>query len=82
MHLTNVGACISQGRAKLAHREEGTERHANLRRVMDALDEIEWPEMEDDLQPGDEDALPPEEMRVELEAHARLKYGKPTKLHA
>ena len=48
--------------------------------MMDALDEIEWPLLEDDLQRQDEENLPADAMRVELEAHARLKYAKPTKL--
>ena len=68
---TNVAAAVVGARQARAPRAR-PDRYLNLQRMMDALDEIEWPLLEDDLQRQDD--LPADAMRVEPEAHARLKY--------
>ena len=79
---TNVAACLAQGRAKLPHRAAGSARHSNLETLLSALDEIEWPELEDDLHPSDDEPRPPLDMGIEFEEHRRLKYSKPVTLAA
>ena len=77
---TNVAATIAQGRAKLPHRDPTSARHANLRVLMDSLDEIDWPVLEDDLAPADERARPADELATTFELHQRVKYSKPVVL--
>ena len=79
---SNVAETLAQGRAKLPHREVGSERHANLLAVLDALDEIDWPSVEDDLQPEDDIQRSAAEMLSIFAEHERIMYDKPVTLAA
>lgn len=79
---TNVSKCIAQGRAKLPHRDAGSSRHSNLQSLLDLLDEIEWPPLEEDLQPADQLPQPGEAMVGMFPEHERIAYSKPVVLGA
>ena len=77
---TNIDATVAQGRAKLDHRAAGSSRHDNLRATLDALDEIEWPCLDDDVDEAEQASLPGEAMATSFPAHERLQRSKPVKL--
>lgn len=77
---SNLLETLAQGRAKLARRDEGSDRAANLRSILDGLDEIEWPSVEDDLAPEDHAPRPAEEMGVIFPVHSRIMYDRPVTL--
>ena len=80
---TNLAKCVAQGRAKLRYREAGTSRHDNLLAMLDALEEIDWPDLEDDLGSGDEErSSDGARLATAFEAHERLKFSKPVTLAA
>mmetsp|Transcript_12329 Transcript_12329/g.41343 ORF Transcript_12329/g.41343 Transcript_12329/m.41343 type:complete len:134 (+) Transcript_12329:1-402(+) len=87
---TNVELSLAQGTAKLATREPGSARHANLRAMLDALGEVEWPALADDLGArggggnGDDEAYasgatPPV---GHFAAHERLRHSRPVTICA
>ena len=56
---TNVLETVAQTRARLARCAAGSARAANLREIADGLDEIDWPDVEDDV------GAPPSASRAE-----------------
>ncbi|KAL1514754.1 hypothetical protein AB1Y20_003840 [Prymnesium parvum] len=79
---SNVEQSIAQGRAKLMHREEGSERYANLLSVLNALDEIDWPSFEDDIDVSDHVPRRAEDMFDIFPAHAKVMGMQPITLAA
>ena len=80
---TNIAKSLRQGWEKVARREPGTARHTNLKAVMEALDEIEWPEAaaDDLLDPhADRRCQPPRKLVGRFPSHERLKRVKPVKV--
>ena len=80
---TNIAKSLRQGWEKVARREPGTARHTNLRAVMEALDEVEWPEAaaDDLLDPhADRRCQPPRKLVGRFPSHERLKRVKPVKV--
>eukprot|EP00927_Polykrikos_kofoidii_P055562 TRINITY_DN49788_c0_g1_i1.p1 TRINITY_DN49788_c0_g1~~TRINITY_DN49788_c0_g1_i1.p1 ORF type:complete len:407 (+),score=61.93 TRINITY_DN49788_c0_g1_i1:109-1329(+) len=74
---SNIREAIEQGRARLAQRDVGTDRHRNLKAMLDALEEIEWPDVEEDLGRGDDSKLDGEDMLGWFPCHERLKSHTP-----
>eukprot|EP00928_Gymnodinium_smaydae_P072041 TRINITY_DN5547_c0_g2_i1.p1 TRINITY_DN5547_c0_g2~~TRINITY_DN5547_c0_g2_i1.p1 ORF type:complete len:659 (+),score=94.57 TRINITY_DN5547_c0_g2_i1:47-2023(+) len=74
---TNVKLTVAQLRAKMAKHEEGAPRHANMQCFLNGLDEIEWPDLDDDLSPSDNVPQVGEMMVGHHTLHDELKSSKP-----
>ena len=78
---SNVAEVISQTQARFARCLDAT-RAPNLRAIAEALDEIEWPALEDDLGPEDADGAlrTPEELVGRFAIHERSMSINPVRL--
>lgn len=74
---TNLALAMEQLRAKLSKLDPSGPRHANLLNVLESLDEIEWPDLEEDVQARDEQPRPGEEMGGLHECQEALKSARP-----
>jgi len=79
---SNLHETLAQGRAKLERRDPSSERHRNLRAMLDALDEIDFPELDDDVAAEERAPLPGEQMVGSFPLHERLKSSRPVQLWA
>ena len=82
---TNVALALEQGAAKLARRDAASARHANLAQTIEALGEIEWPPLDDDLEPrggAAEGARGGAAMVGRFAAHERLQHSRPVVIRA
>jgi hypothetical protein len=77
---SNLHETLTQGRAKLQRRDAGSERARNLRGMLDALDEIDFPELDDDVAAEERAPLPGEQMVGSFPLHERLKSSRPVQL--
>ena len=68
---------LRQSCAKLERRDPSSSRYGNLQFVVRSLEEIDFPELEDDLQPSDmEPCAAGEYMVGHFQSHERLKASK------
>eukprot|EP00747_Dinoflagellata_sp_TGD_P016539 gnl/TRDRNA2_/TRDRNA2_125187_c0_seq2.p1 gnl/TRDRNA2_/TRDRNA2_125187_c0~~gnl/TRDRNA2_/TRDRNA2_125187_c0_seq2.p1 ORF type:complete len:173 (+),score=43.40 gnl/TRDRNA2_/TRDRNA2_125187_c0_seq2:2-520(+) len=77
---SNIAEVLQHTRARLAYREEGSTGHSNLAHVLSALEEIDFPSLEDDLRPDDEATLAGEQMVGCFPCHEPLKQNKPVSI--
>ena len=74
---TNLADCLRQSWAKLVRRDPSSARHANLQHIARALEEIDFPPLEEDLESRDHEAcVVGEQMVGHFPCHERLKDSK------
>ena len=77
---SNVAETLAQGRAKLERRDPASARYANLAATLDALDEIDWPDLDADVADDERGVLAGEQMVGCFAAHERIKTSRPVTL--
>ncbi|CAE8627750.1 unnamed protein product [Polarella glacialis] len=73
---SNIKESLEQTARRLAEREPGSERHSNLALILNALEEIDWPDLEEDLSPEDDLPRSGDEMAGCFPCHEPLKWRK------